>query len=158
MRHRFQAIAIAVGVFLVAASCGKDSTGTAGAGRFTGDFTYGTTVKYSGPAYFELDGDGDFYQVFGWSSDDAMEFDFRPNGLTVGMPEPGTYPIGGAENQYIGKVWQGDEEFFASGGTVTITSVTSSSIKGIFDLHYRTSRETTATFKGTFNASKCPDC
>lgn len=152
-------------VLFAASSC-KDSTGTNDAGTFTGTLSGAVSGKKSGPAYYESDvtSGGSFFSVFGWSSDDVMEFGFDrdfegtvPAG-DIGLPTVGTHQIGVGNGEFESIMYFGDAELYATSGTITISSSTEKEVKGSFNVTYASSAGGTATFVGTFHAAKCPDC
>ena len=149
-------------VLFAAPSC-KESTGPAGANTFTGTFSGAVTGRKNGTSHYETaaTADGTLFTVFGFSSDDVMEFGFDREVSVLdptGLPPVGTYAFGVENGDFTSVAYFGDTELRAGAGTITITSSAEKAVKGSFNVTYATSTGGSATFAGTFNAGRCPDC
>jgi hypothetical protein len=132
---------------LFVTGCGGDSTAPkATAGTFSGTLSGDITGSRSGTAEFsEADGFG-ISMTGGTAS--------NPFALQISMedrPGTGTYEY---ENfDFEAEMLLGDSEFFSEEGTVTITSSTSTSVKGSFNItFYSFDTDETVTFRGNFTA------
>ena len=151
-----------VAVMFAAASC-KDSPAPERASTFTGTFSGAVTGKKTGTSYFETTptADGTLFTVFGFSSDDVVEFGFDREVSVIdptGLPPVGTYDVGFDNADFTSVAYFGDIELHAGAGSITITSSADKAVKGSFNVTYATSAGGSATFVGTFNATRCPDC
>ena len=132
---------------LLVAGCG-DSTGPkTTSGNFSGTLTGDLTGTRSGKAVSSTTGDGFVVVLAGANASDfsfSLFFDARPT--------PGTYTIN--EDVFGGiSVNDGDDEYDAYEGTVTITTSTTTVVSGTFDVTMESIYTgETVTFKGSFSA------